>query len=362
MIKQMIEDGLSISRIAHRLKIEKSQLKQIITENNYSLLKEQFDESKILKIVELYRNGVSAKTLGKKYSIDKRRIQRWAAEQNLLRSLEDSHRIIFFNQRYFDDIDTKAKAYWLGFFYADVYNSQSENKVNMCLQGGDYGHLEKLADALEIDRDRIERGFTAEGHATATLPFYSKHMCEKLAEKGCPQAKSFIIKYPYWIQENLHSHFIRGMFDGDGCLTYRQKQKEWKFNIVSTKEGCEGLQKYINKYTSLNVRINYISETNNNTYNVETSGNERISKILDWLYLDAEKEIKLDRKYEKYLELKQQQDNRNNRLGRKNYFMTDIEKIEIKKEFETGMSLEFLSEKYGYHKATIGRFLGIWHR
>ena len=85
-IKEMTENGFSAKRIAINLEEDHRQIIKTIKQNNYSIKKEQFNDSKIEKILELYELGVSAKNLGKKYSIDKRRIQKWAKEKEILRN------------------------------------------------------------------------------------------------------------------------------------------------------------------------------------------------------------------------------------------------------------------------------------
>ena len=125
---------------------------------------------------------------------------------------------------------------------------------------------------------------------------------------GCPQAKSFIIKYPNWLDPKLNKHFIRGMVDGDGCITYRKKQNEWKWDLVSTKEGCESIQKIMYNEIGFEPHIGYLSQTNNNTYILMQGGNEKVLKIAEWLYKDSLHSARLDRKYQKYLDLKKQQE------------------------------------------------------
>src|SRR5271165_3461257 len=97
-IKQMVEDGYANKRIAVILQLSSKEVKRIIQQNNYLLLKENFSNDKIDYICHLYEQGVSAKTLGIKYSIDKRRVQKWVDEKGLLRDKNSSHRFTEFNQ------------------------------------------------------------------------------------------------------------------------------------------------------------------------------------------------------------------------------------------------------------------------
>lgn len=336
-IKKMIEDGFSNKRITIILQLSEKDLKKIIIENNWKITNEIFNEEKIDYICDLYKQGVSAKSLGIKFSIDKRRIQKWVQAKGDLRDKNSSHRFTKFNQNIFDNIDTAEKAYWLGFFYADAYNGKTTNTFSVTLQQKDYHHLMKLGKFVEYEDINIksyDSMIANKKYPTCCLRLYSKYLCNKMSELGCPQNKSFIIKYPNWLNIDLNNHFIRGMFDGDGCLTFREKQKEWKWSLVTTKECAETIQQIFLKNLNLIVNYHCISKTDNNTYELETSGNEKISKIMNWLNLNSNNTICLDRKFIKYQELINQQNNR--KIGRENYFISYETKNLIFKDLISG--------------------------
>lgn len=355
-IKKMVEDGFAIRRISKVLEIHESEVKKVVDENSLSLQKESFNEDKIPYIRELYKQGVSAKQLGFKYGIDKRRIQKWADAVGELRDKSTSHRFTEFDQHIFDTIDSPAKAYWLGFFYADAYNCLQTNTFSVTLKDDDFSHLEKLAKFVGHSSSAIKRYTFVQKNkefAACVLKLYSKHLCEKMTELGCPQAKSFIITYPRWLSSDLHSHFIRGMFDGDGCLTHRQANNEWKWSLVSTQECCESVQEIMLKATGKIINFNCISKTENNTYELETSGNEKISKIMNWLFQDTDESIRLDRKYNKYLDLISQQNNR--KISRPEYLLSEDKKQNILKQVAAGVSVAEISKTNKIHSITISR-------
>ncbi|MBC8427393.1 MAG: hypothetical protein H8D97_00730 [Proteobacteria bacterium] len=56
------------------------------------------------------------------------------------------------NEEYFNNIDTKEKAYWLGFIYADGSVSQENSKdkrLEIGLSSKDEKHLQKFADIFD---------------------------------------------------------------------------------------------------------------------------------------------------------------------------------------------------------------------
>jgi hypothetical protein len=65
-----------------------------------------------------------------------------------------------FNEHYFDEVDSEAKAYWLGFIFADgcvLWNERTRNyALQVGLQGRDVDHLVMLT--LPI------RGFSENAH------------------------------------------------------------------------------------------------------------------------------------------------------------------------------------------------------
>lgn len=312
-IKTMVENGFSNKKIAIVLNIDNSYVKSYVKINNFKIKKEQFSDDKINHIVSLYAQGVSAKNLGIKYSIDKRRVQKWAKKNNMLRSKNESHRFTFFNESVFDVINSPQNAYWLGFFYADAYNCYQTNTVSVNLATIDKHHLEKLSNFLELPKNKIKDHSNAIDDKTyyySSVKIYSQHICNTLKKYGCPQAKSFAIKYPDFLDSQLNVDFIRGLFDGDGSLCKTKCNNEWRFKLVSTKECLDKIKDIILLNLNIRSKYNNISKTNNNTYELCISGNERVYKISEWLYGNSNYNIRLNRKYDKYLELKEQQYNK----------------------------------------------------
>jgi hypothetical protein len=361
MIRQMVENGFANKRIATKLQIVEKELKQIIRDNQWSMLYEDFDSSKIEYICQLYAEGVSAKALGVKFSIDKRRVQKWVKELGILRCKNDAHRFTEFNQHIFDTIDTEEKAYWLGFFYADAYNCDITNTFSISLQDEDYNHLVKLCNFVGLPVSKISRymsNIDNKQYPTCCIRLYSKHICSKMTELGCPRAKSFLIEYPGFLLPEFDKHFIRGMFDGDGCLTYRENQKEWKWSLASTENCCESIQRILLDNTSLIINYRNISKTNHNTCELETGGNEKIGKLLNWLYIGVHSDIFLERKHQKFLDLVKHQGNRyttsNQRMV---YKINEEDKNDILKEVALGKKFSIISNDYHIHPSTIKRFV-----
>ena len=98
-------------------------------------------------------------------------------------------------------------------------------------------------------------------------------------------------------------------FDSDGCITRSCSKKypnsfNYYISFVSTEKFIKGIQKYLKK--ELNITNKKIQtrfpERKNNIRILNIDGNLQVEKILNHLYDNST--IFLERKYKKYLELK----------------------------------------------------------
>jgi hypothetical protein len=353
IIKQMTEDGFLPGIISKTINKNTGTIYTFITENKIKIKPEKFDGSQEMMdcICDLYNRGALIKTLIQKYNLSTGTIRGWVTRKGFIRSGREGHKKIFFDESIMDIIDTPAKAYWLGFCYADAYNSCSGCSFSITLKGDDESHIRKLATFFHLDQEQVIIETNPDKYKTAGIHIHSKYFCEIMTKHGCMNAKSFIIKYPEWLNESLNSHFIRGMVDGDGSICHTNR--EWKFNLVSTKECLDSIGDIIFKNIGIRPIANNISETGNNTWAFSIRGNEQVKKIFDWLYEDSTVETRLDRKYERYLQLIDQQANR--RFSRENYRVTENIKEEIRAN--TTLSILEMVDKYKIHERTVRKII-----
>lgn len=211
---------------------------------------------------------------------------------------------------FFETIDTEEKAYWLGFLYADGYNHEEKREVKIGLAARDEDFLLQFRDLIFPNKDKPLYYHEENGVRTkCELSITSVKMSRQLAKHGCMQAKTFKIKFPYFIDESLCRHFIRGYFDGDGSLSIAtlkkgpdKGQKKVTFSIVGHKEFLTDLNKVLSQQCGLNENklIGY-KNRNPNMANVVFGGRAQCVKIREYLYKDAT--IFMKRKYDKFLRL-----------------------------------------------------------
>lgn len=196
------------------------------------------------------------------------------------------------NEHYFDFIDTEDKAYFLGLLFSDG----SVTRTQFYLKLTDLDILEKFQKVL--DTTVPIRTITPQKEnwkQSYILEVSSTYMCSILNSLGCTPNKTKTIRMPELNQE-LARHFIRGFFDGDGCLQLQDKIYHCRFDLTSaSKAFLEDVRPIIVEHTKTNGHLG--KETKYDVWHLNFSGHQVI-QILDWLYKDSVFYIK--RKYTKY--------------------------------------------------------------
>ena len=240
-----------------------------------------------------YANSYTGiRELSKKYKLNRGILSGWLLAKGF--SLNNRRASKSFNTSYFDSIDTEEKAYWLGFLFADgaigKYKTSYNIELSLCID--DKSHVERFAKS-------IGKMYTAVSKYRTRCSIGSKHMYEILSSYGCTQRKSLTLTFPkesIFKNKELIRHFIRGYVEGDGCLTYSDKQHTKPYiSILGTSSFLNGIQNYYKSNKKLQ----------------NNSKNQEITKVLSYsgksayifakfLYDDCS--IYLDRKYKRYKE------------------------------------------------------------
>ena len=210
------------------------------------------------------------------------------------RKQEEAQRKIKLNQNFFKYIDSEEKAYVLGFLYADGYNNQVKKQISIRLHKKDIDILIKIRDLLFPNKDKIIRIYK---EVYADLSINSLEISKDLSKLGCIQQKSLVLKFPN-ISSELIPHFIRGYFDGDGCISIK---KEYQLNITGTKEFITSIQEILIENLKINITKFSKRKKEVEIYSMQYKGRQNCIKILDFLYKDCK--ISLERKNKLYLSI-----------------------------------------------------------
>lgn len=240
---------------------------------------------------EEYANSYkSIREISKKYSLAREAFYGWLLAKG--HSVYNRRASKYFDVEYFDSIDTEEKAYWLGFLFADGALSQYKNsyRIELSLKLEDAAHVEKFAKA-------IRKEYTMKKVYRARCILGSKNMFNTLVKYGCTLRKSLTLKFPdksIFKNESLIRHFIRGYFDGDGCISYGNKEHTYpNVTILGTKEFLDGIQEV---YGS-NHKYQNANKGQEITKLITYSGKAAF-EFIKWLYEDST--VYLERKFNRY--------------------------------------------------------------
>jgi hypothetical protein len=130
-----------------------------------------------------------------------------------------------YNENYFETIDSEDKAYFLGFIFADgcITNDVKKYRYQLTikLHNKDFSILERFIKSIDG-----EMGIWKNKKREMCEVFLSgKKIINDLQTLGVVQNKTFLVKYPQ-IDEKFERHFLRGYFDGDGCIRINTDKRD----------------------------------------------------------------------------------------------------------------------------------------
>ena len=266
----------------------------------------KFDLETEKEILNKYKNGLSFRQLSVKYECSLPTIRRMLKINGIIiNSIPNKKYEV--NENYFENIDTEEKAYWLGFLYVDGYVRMIHGRsgqLKLKLHQKDKRHIElfrkclnsthPIKDGLEI----LKKNNREYKCYYSVLNIYSTKMVKDLFNNGCMNNKTFKLKFPEWLREDLIRHFIRGYFDGDGCIYLNNKALDGYFRSKCNFLGNMGfITKIKEKLENIIGKIPAIVKRHN-IYSLDVNARNKVKELLNYLYDDST--IYLNRKYDKY--------------------------------------------------------------
>lgn len=237
-------------------------------------------------VINKYKSGISTTDIAKEYNVDKHTIC------NILEKNRIERNNIYHNknldENYWEIIDRYDKAYFLGFLITDgnVYGNdvrlqlKNESKVILDVL------KEKTLSENKIREDK--RGFV-------TFSVKRKKWVDDLSKYGVIPRKTSTVYFPE-IPEEFLSHFIRGLIDGDGWVSFKGKQIGFCGNETLVIQLKNILVKKLDVY---DVKVLKISEK---LFQICWCSKKDIKKIGEFIYKDKN-DCFLKPKYENYKKL-----------------------------------------------------------
>lgn len=256
-----------------------------------------------LKAYQMYEQGMSLTKIANELCIDRASLSKRL--QNMGLKLRPN-RTYDCDLNYFEIIDTEHKAYWLGFIMADGCINKNQT-FEITLKEEDRYMLEILKCDIKSNAPLVEKVINFNGYTykAVRLGVCRKQFGQHLIHKGVVSNKSAIIRIPFdSIPKQLIHHFIRGYFDGDGCIsiTIKDNSKNPTRNavmIVITSGSLEMLHDIQTVLSDQNIHPKLITKSQT-CYEMRIFRNVEKERFFDYIYKDAT--IFLARKYVKRMQ------------------------------------------------------------
>lgn len=205
----------------------------------------------------------------------------------------------FYNFDYFDCIDSREKAYFLGLIYADGNNS--ENGLTLSLSEPDQYLLRALADSIGYKGPLKTPSKIKSSHKQKhVLCIHGKRIRIQLDNLGCPEKKSLVLRFPTekQVSNRFMPHFLRGYLDGDGSIHYTTgTEKKLHVTFTSSPFFCRGLNEFL--FDRFGFRGRSTTYTHSKAEDIKLSTRMAIV-LLDYLYDSAS--VKMERKFNKFIQ------------------------------------------------------------
>ena len=200
---------------------------------------------------------------------------------------------------YFQEIDTENKAYLLGLFTADgcVYTVNHSKAFTIQLKKDDFEMIQFIKNELSIPRKIVKDKRDASYGISIVNNLFVQH----LIEHGVTEGKS--TRFLPALPDYLMSHYIRGLFDGDGSIVIRKAHTYGKAMrccvvILAYSNIINPLREYLEN--KLNLSYLTFCCDGGEAYSIRYSSRHDFIAVTNFIYKDAN--LYLKRKHCKYLE------------------------------------------------------------
>lgn len=199
----------------------------------------------------------------------------------------------------FSSIETEEDAYWFGYLMADGYNHKNGKVVQFTQAEQDKDMVYKLQNYIDRGSVCITKFDNPKHQTLYMLTISSKLLSENLTKLGCENCKSLTMQMPK-ISHELYWHFIRGYYDGDGCIYTKIRESDGSLVIECPIVCSNDFAKTFMKTLEENDITTYSQKLGKNKLctTIKITGALQCSKFLTLLYKGSS--ICNERKWNKF--------------------------------------------------------------
>ena len=254
------------------------------------------------EICEKYiRENWTIKLLSEKFSVSRHIIKNILLENNIPIKQHTKRSGLFLKEDYFEEINTEAKAYFLGLLFTDgnIYiGNKKTNQITLELTIRDKEILDIFKKELNTD-NKISYRKNIERAETVSVRVFSEKMVKDLSKYYIiPQKTKRVNHLPIGlIPVEFQKDFIRGLIDGDGSIYFFGDKKQYigltfcsySYNI------CQELQECCNKLINTKNKHKIFTEKNKHISRMCYTKQDITEQLVTVLYKDSN--YYLTRKY-----------------------------------------------------------------
>lgn len=271
----------------------------------------KFSEEIINEILQKYDTGQSITSLNKEYHTTKVRdllIENNRQVPESRKGIGGRKRQYTLNENYFQELDSKDKAYFLGFIYADGFiTKRSQGQSILGLTLAEIEPIDKFKKYIQTDKKvgyyKKTNSYSDKSYEYK-LALISDKLVSDIEKLGVTERKTLTLTFPD-LKEDLIPHFIRGYFDGDGSVfLHKDSREEYSenvylgINICGTKEFLTALSKHL-PFIKEGQCVYKEERKETNCWNLKLISNIRSLELYHYMYKDCD-DLYLSRKKEKF--------------------------------------------------------------
>ena len=213
---------------------------------------------------------------------------------------------------FFKNINTELQSYLLGFYVADGSIDEKRKTFRIHLSEKDHELVDLYKSIISPEARTYKilehkttgrNGKEITAHESYGVDISSSILVNDLINLNYGYKKTYSNLLLPKMDDNLIRHFIRGYFDGDGCITgwmdYEKGKKDrfrYSFDICGkTKSLLNDILIYF-RICNINVNMSYLSR--DDMFRIKTSSKEEVKKIYHFLYDNSN--FYLSRKFNKF--------------------------------------------------------------
>lgn len=247
------------------------------------------------ELQELYDLGLSNTKIAEIYGVERGTIFYWSKKLGIK---SERYAKPVYVEDFFDKINSKEKAYMLGFLLGDGAIDKLGNlECSIAIADKEVlYHFKDWTGCNVVENNKIN--IKSRSFPYASIHVCNKHMMEKLKMLFGGRLKPE--RHIPIIPKQYESYLVQGFFDADGCVTFGHRKDRgylWKKIIFTSQlKMLTGIQSILDKQ---GISSKIYPKSNEKCYVLELSRNtNNVLKALDYIYSDEDFVI-LKRKYKK---------------------------------------------------------------